>query len=94
MYLTVDSLIDKNNGIPCSKNITLRKINAKPYGYGKMHMNQDLIEEKLYQLIDQFDGRKINHKKFYFALLYNICPFYDANRINCQILFLFTVRGK
>ena len=39
MYLTVDSLIDINNGIPCSKNITLRKINAKPYGYGKMHMN-------------------------------------------------------
>ena len=36
MYLTVDSLIE----ITSSNNITLRKVNVKPYGFGKMYMDQ------------------------------------------------------
>ena len=38
----------------------------------KMYMDKDLIEDKLYELIDQFNERKINHKDFYFALHANI----------------------
>ena len=35
MYLTVDSLIDINNRITSSNNITLRKFNVEPYGCDK-----------------------------------------------------------
>ena len=38
----------------------------------KMYMDKDLIEDKLYELIDQFNERKINHRNFYFALHDNI----------------------
>ena len=48
MYLTFDSLININNNyIPRSNNINLRKVNIKPYGFDKMHINKDLIEDKL-----------------------------------------------
>ena len=30
-----------------------------------MYIDKDLIEDKLYQLIDQFNERKINHRDFY-----------------------------
>ena len=76
MYLTVDSLIDTNNTITCSNNITLRKVNVKSHGYDKMHIDKDYIEHKLYQLIDQFHGRKINHNDFYFG-----------NGRTCRLLF-------
>ena len=33
MYLTVDSLIDINNIISSLKNISLRKVNVKLYGF-------------------------------------------------------------
>ena len=33
-----------------------------------MHMEKDLIEDKLYQLKDQSKKRKINHRDFYFVL--------------------------
>ena len=52
IYLTVDSLIDINSMITDSNNITLRKVNVKPYGYDKMYVDKDLIEDKLYQLIE------------------------------------------
>ena len=55
MYLTVDSLIDINNVITGSNNITLRKVNIKLYGYDKMYLDKDLIEYKLHQLIHQFN---------------------------------------
>ena len=64
MYLTVDSLIDINNTIISLKNITLRKVNVKPYECHKMYMDKDLIEDKLFQLIDQFMERKIIHREF------------------------------
>ena len=38
MYLDVDSLIDMNNIITGSNNITLRKVNVQPYGCYKMYM--------------------------------------------------------
>ena len=59
MYFTVDSLIDINNIITSSNNVTLRKVNVKPYGYDKMYMDQDLIEDKLYELTDQIELNKI-----------------------------------
>ena len=41
MYLTVDSLIEINNIITGSNNITFRKINVKPYGYDKMYVDKE-----------------------------------------------------
>ena len=38
MYLDVDSLIDMNNIITGSNNITLRKVNVQPYECDKMYM--------------------------------------------------------
>ena len=58
--------------ITSSNNTTLGKVNVKPHGHGKMYMDKDLVEDKLYQLIDQFNERKINHRDFYFVLLCNI----------------------
>ena len=86
MYLTVDSLIEINNIIIGSNNITLRKVNAKSYGLDEMYMDKELIEDKLYQIIDQFNGRKIISTKFYSILLNKIHPFYDGNGRTCKIL--------
>ena len=69
-------------------NITLRKVNVKPYGYDTMYMDKALIEDKVYQLIDQLHERKLIHKDFYFALLDNIHPFYDGSRTTSQILLV------
>ena len=38
IYLTVDSLIDINNMITGSNNMTLRKVHVKPCGYDKMYI--------------------------------------------------------
>ena len=48
MHLTVDSLMFINSIITDSNNITIRKVNLKPYDYHKMYMDKDLIEDKLY----------------------------------------------
>ena len=40
MYLTVDSLVEINNIITCSNNITLRKVDVKPYRFDKMYMDK------------------------------------------------------
>ena len=55
VYLNVDSRIDINSIITGLNNIMLRKVNVKPYGYHKMYMDKDLIENRLYQLINQFN---------------------------------------
>ena len=86
MYWTVDSLIEINN-ITGSNNINFRKVNVKPYGFNKMYMDKELIEDKLYQIIDQFNERKITSTEFYSILLNKIHPFYDGNGRTCQILF-------
>ena len=48
MYLTVDSLIKIINIVTGSNNITLRKVNVKPYGFDKMYMDKESMEDKLY----------------------------------------------
>ena len=68
MYLTVDSLIELNNIITGSNNIALRKVHLKPYEFDKMYMDKELIEHRLYQMIDQFNERKITNTKFYSRL--------------------------
>ena len=64
MYLAVDSLIEINNIITGSDSITLKKVNVKPYGFDKMYMDKELIEDKLYQIIDQFNERKLYLQSF------------------------------
>ena len=87
MYLMLDSLIEINNIITGSNNITLRKVNVNPHGYDKMHMDKESIEDKLYQIIDQFSDRKIKTTKFFSILSNKIHPFYDINDKMCKILF-------
>ena len=67
--------------------ITLRKVNINPYAFDKMYMNKDVIEDKLYQIINQFNERKITSTKFYSMFLNKIHPFYDGNSKACEILF-------
>ena len=87
MHLTVDSLKEIYNIITSSNNITLRKVNVKPYGFDEMYVDKELIEDKLYQIIDQFNERKIMSAKFYSILLNRKHPFYDGNGRTCKILF-------
>ena len=87
IYLTVDSLIEINNIITSSNNITLRKVNIKPYGFNKMYMDKELIEDKLHQIIDQFNERKITSTKLYSILINKIHQFYDGNGRTCKMLF-------
>ena len=87
MYLTIHSLREINNITTGSNNITWRKVNVKPYGSNKMHVEKDLIKDKLYQIIDQFNERKITPAKLYSILLNEIHSFYDGNGGACKILF-------
>ena len=52
-----------------------------------MYMDKDLIEDKLHELIDQFNERKISHRSFYSALFDNVHSFYERNGRNCKVLF-------
>ena len=47
----------------------LEKVNVKPYGFDKMYMDKDLIEDKLYQMIFQFNERKHMAVKFHSVIL-------------------------
>ena len=87
MYFTLDSLIEMNNIVTGSNNITSRKGIVKPYGFDKMYMDKELIEDKLYQKIDQFNEMKIISTKFYSILLNKKHPFYDGSFRKCEILF-------
>ena len=40
-------------------NLTLTKVNAKLWGYDKNYMNKGLIEDKLHELKDQFNKKKL-----------------------------------
>ena len=46
-----------------SSNITLRRVNVKPYGLDEMYVNKKLIEDTFYQIIDQFSERNIHLKQ-------------------------------
>ena len=87
MYLTGDFSIEMNNIITGSNNIAIRNVNVKPYGNDKKYMDKKLIEDKLYQIIDQFNKRKITSTKFYSILLNKMYQFYDGNGRACKILF-------
>ena len=39
-----------NNIITVLNNVTLIKVNVKPYGCDKMYMDKDWIDDRLYQL--------------------------------------------
>ena len=56
-------MIGINNIITGSNIISLRKVNAKPYGFDKMYMDEELIGDRLYQIIEQFNERKITSTK-------------------------------
>ena len=43
IHLTVDSLIERNHIIAGSNNITLTKVNVKPYRFDKMYIDKELI---------------------------------------------------
>ena len=87
MYLTVDSLIELNYIRTGSNNITLRKVNVQLHGFYQVYMDKELIQDKLYQIIDQFNERKITSTKFYSILLNKIHLFYDGNGRACKMLF-------
>ena len=87
MYLIVDNLIEINNIMVGSNTINLRKVNLKPYGFHKMYMDKEVIEDKFYQIIHQFIERNIISKKFYSILLNKAHPFYDGNGKTCKMLF-------
>ena len=87
MYVTVEPLIEINNKTTDSNNNTLRKVNVNPYGFDKMYMDKEFIEDTFYQIIDQFNERKITSTKFYSILLNKMHPFYDGNSRTCKILF-------
>ena len=87
LFLTVDSLITLNNIITDSRNITLRDINVKPDGYDKTYMDKSLIELALYQLVDEFNKKKLTHKQFCNIFLNLIHLFQDENGRTCKILF-------
>ena len=47
MYLIVKSLKEINKIMTGWNNITLIKINVKPYAFEKMYIDKELIEDKL-----------------------------------------------
>ena len=49
-----------------------------------MYMDKELIEDKLYQIINQFNYRKITSTKFYSIILNKIRPFYDEMVIHVR----------
>ena len=44
-------LIEINNIMTGSNNNTFRKVCVKPFGFDKMHMDKEVIEDMLYQII-------------------------------------------
>ena len=45
------------------------------------------MEYILYQVINQFNERKITSTKFFSILLHKIHPLYDGNRRTCELMF-------
>ena len=79
-------MIEINSIIASSNNVTLRKVNVKPYGFDKMYMDKELIEDKINKITDQFNERKITTTKLFYVLLNKIHPFYDGSGRTCKIL--------
>ena len=64
-----------------------KKINVKPYRFDKMDMNKDLLEDKLYKIIDEFNEIKTTNAKFHSILVNEIQSFYDGNGRTSNIMF-------
>ena len=88
LFLTVDSLITLNNFITDSQNLFLRDVNAKPAGFDKMYLDKILIKSALYQLVDEFNERKLTYNQFSNIFLDFMHPFRDGNGRTCKILFV------
>ena len=58
-----NSLKEVNDITTSSNNFTLKKVNVNSYGSEKMYMDKELIEDQLYQIIDQFSERKMTPKQ-------------------------------
>ena len=65
MYIKVYSLIKINNIATDSIIITLRKVDLKQYICYKLYVDKDLIKDNLYEIIDQFNNRKITPVKIH-----------------------------
>ena len=52
-----------------------------------MYMDKYLIEDMLYQVINQFNKRKVTSTKFCSILLHKKHPLYDGNRRTCELMF-------
>ena len=87
MFSTVDSLTEINNKITVSKNITLKKVNVKPYRFDKTNMDKDLTEDKLYKIKGQINERKITLVKLESILLNKTHSFHKGNGRTSKILF-------
>ena len=58
-----------------------------PYGFDKTYLHKELIEDKLYQIITQFNEINSTFTKFYLRFLKKLHPFYDGNNTTCKIMF-------
>ena len=83
------SLIELNNIISISNNITCRKFNVKPIAFDRKYVDKDLIEHNIYQIIEQLNKRKISLAKFYSTLLKKAHHFYDKNGRKPKMLFAY-----
>ena len=81
------SYIENSLIVTGSNNITLRKVDVKPHEFDKVFMEKDLIEVKLYQIIDRFNNKKVAFVKFYSIHSSKAHPFYDENGTTYKILF-------
>ena len=77
-----------NNVITDSKNLFLWDTNVKPTGFDKMYLDKTTIELALYQLVDEFNKRKVTHNQFCNIFLDLIHPFRDENGRTCKIWFI------
>ena len=62
-------------------------LNSRPYGFNKIYMDKELVEDKLFETMDQYNERKTIPTKFFSILLNNINPFYNGSSRTCKILF-------
>ena len=42
----------------------MKKVNLKTYGFDKTYMEKNLIDDKIYQIINQFNWKKVTVTKF------------------------------
>ena len=47
-----------------SNNISLREVKVKPFESDKVYIKKDLIEYKLYHIVDQFNEKKLHPQSF------------------------------